>query len=124
MTTKRIHRKIERTPAEQARLNAVREEFQATRPSLDDLAKSGDYSNPVTQGEYLEAKAIAKCLRQAREASNMSLAEVSKLTGIDRSAISRLENGLNSNTTINTLNRIACAYGKRITFHLEDSASQ
>ena len=116
---KRIQRKTEQTAEEKARIAAVREQFQNEKPTLDDLVESGDYI-PMTQGLYLELKLVAEALRQARELAKFSLSDVSKLTGIDRAAISRLESGKVANTTINTINRLARAYGKRFTFRLED----
>ncbi len=47
------HRKIERTPEEQARINAIRERFQTEKPSIDELFASGEYEGPVTLGTYL-----------------------------------------------------------------------
>jgi ribosomal protein S18 acetylase RimI-like enzyme len=48
--------KIERTPEEQARIDAVRERFQRERPSLEDLVASGEYEPPISQGEYWESQ--------------------------------------------------------------------
>ena len=120
MAKQRVHRKIERSESEQARIKALRDSFQQERPSLDDLVQSGDYEEPTTMGSFLEAKAIAHALKQLRLRVKMSLADASAKTGMDRSTISRLENGMYPNTTINTINRLAKAYGKRFTFRLED----
>ena len=50
MTIKRIHRKIERTPEEQARIEAIRQRFQADRPTPDELLASGDVERICTLG--------------------------------------------------------------------------
>ena len=121
MAKKRTHKKTKRTTADQARLIAKRKDFQSKRASLSDLVGSGDYVESTTQRAYLEAKLIARMLKQAREEAQMTLAEVSDATGMDRSAISRLENGIYPNTSINTLNRLASAYGKRCVLCLEDA---
>lgn len=118
--TKRIHRKIERTPEDQARLRAVRERFQAERPSMDDLLASGEYEGPVSLGTFLDILETLGALKKVREQLGLSLADVSERTGIDRAAISRLENGHNANPTIETLNRYAGALGKRLAFSIED----
>ena len=116
----RRHRKIHRSAEEQARLQAIREHFQSERPSLDELVDSGAYSEPVQHGTTLDAMHIASLLKQARTEAQLSLSEVSKRCGLDRSAISRLENGVYDNTTIHTLSRLASAYGKRFVVQLVD----
>ncbi len=123
MTKQRIHRKIKRNEADQARIKSLRESFQEDRPSLDDLVQSGEYEDPTTLGEYLEAKAIAHVLKNAREHAKMSLADVAAATGMDRATISRLENAVYPNTTVNTINRLAGAYGKHFVFRLEDGVN-
>ena len=62
---KRVHRKTSRTPEEQGRLKAVRDKFQAERPSLDDLVESGDYTEPVKHGVTLDVTAIEEVARLA-----------------------------------------------------------
>jgi DNA-binding XRE family transcriptional regulator len=116
----RKHRKIDRSATDKARLQAIRDRFQTDRPSLDALVDSGDYSEPVQHGSTLDAMHIASLFKQARTEAQLSLSEVAKRCGLDRSAISRLENGLYDNTTINTLSRLAGAYGKRFLVELVD----
>ena len=116
----RRHQKRRRSAEEQARLQALRDHFQSERPSLDALVESGDYSEPVKHGATLDAMRIASLLKQARIEAQLSLSEVAKRCGLDRSAISRLENGVYDNTTIQTLSRLAGAYGKRFVVHLVD----
>ncbi|NLS91309.1 MAG: helix-turn-helix transcriptional regulator [Planctomycetaceae bacterium] len=120
MARQRVHCKIERSPGEMARIKALRDSFQKERPSLETLVESGEYMAPTTLGEFLDIKAIAHALKEMRQHVKMSLAEAASITGMDRAAISRLENGLCANTTINTINRLAHAYGKRLTFSVED----
>ena len=119
----RRYRKSHRSTTEKARLQAIRNRFQTDRPSLDELVESGDYSEPVKHGTTLDAMHIASLLKQAREEAQLSLSEVAKRCGLDRSAISRLENGVYDNTTINTLSRLAGAYGKRFRVELVDENS-
>lgn len=59
-------------------------------------------------------------LKAAREAKGLSLADVTQLTGMDRSALSKLENGQRSNPTVETLVRYAEAVGKRLVVSLAD----
>lgn len=121
-TMERSHRKIHRSAEAKARLQAIREQFQSERPSLDELVDSGDYSEPVRHGVTLDAMHIASLLKQARTEAQLSLSEVANQCGLDRSAISRLENGMYDNTTINTLSRLAGAYKKRFLVQLVDES--
>ena len=120
MTKQHIHREIKRSPADQARIKALRDSFQQDRPSLETLAQDDGYLDPMLLGEFLDAKAIAHVLKAIRQQVKMSLADVAAKTGMDRATISRLENGVYPNTTISTINRLAHAYGKRVTFRMED----
>src|SRR5664280_1592666 len=107
MSEKRIHRKIERTPDQQRRLEEVRERFQLERPGLEDLLASGDAAEVVPQGEYLELRAMLGTLKKHRERQGLSLTDVANRSGMDRAAISRLENGVYLNPTVDTLHRYA-----------------
>jgi len=116
----RTQHKADRSPEEMSRLRAIREKFQSERPSLDELVASGDYTGPVEHGAVLDAMQVAALLKRARRQARLSLADVSARCGLDRSAISRLENGVYENTTIATLNRLAAAYGKQFVVQLVD----
>ena len=74
----------------------------------------------MKHGVTLDIMHIASLLKHAREEAHLSLADVAERCGLDRSAISRLENGLYENTTLNTLNRLAGAYRKRFLVQLVD----
>ncbi|MEX0701131.1 MAG: helix-turn-helix transcriptional regulator [Planctomycetales bacterium] len=76
---------------------------------------------PATTGEYFELREFCGQLRRTRKARKMSLADVQKLTGIDRASISRLERGAVTNPTFATLNRIARAVGCRLGLALMNS---
>src|SRR5687768_17469835 len=115
-------RKIERTPEERARLQAIREKFQREKPSLKKLVESGDAPPPMPLGTYLEIQALLHRLKKEREAAGLSLADVAERTGMDRAAISRLENGHQPNPTIDTLARYAAALGKAIVWSVSDLA--
>jgi DNA-binding XRE family transcriptional regulator len=62
-------------------------------------------------------------LRRARRAQGLSLAELERLTGIDRSALSKLERGQRVNFTMDTVTRYAAALGKQVLFQLADATS-
>jgi predicted transcriptional regulator len=121
MSGKRIHRKIERTPEQQRELEKVRERFQRERPGLKDLLAAGDAAEVVPQGEYLELRAMLGTLKRHRERQGLSLTDVANRSGMDRAAISRLENGVYLNPTVDTLYRYAQAVGADIGFSVRVS---
>src|SRR5205807_2275675 len=53
-------------------------------------------------------------LKAAREEKGLSLSDLTELTGMDRSALSKLETGQRANPTVDTLRRYAEAVGKRL----------
>src|SRR3972149_2166361 len=121
MSAKRIHRKIERTSEEQRRLEQIRERFKRERPSLENLLASGDAGESVSQGEYLDLRAMLATLKKSREHQGLSLADVAQRSGMDRAAVSRLENGVYVNPTVDTLYRYAQAIGADIGFSIRSS---
>ena len=111
MTVERIHCKIERTPEEEARIEAIRQYYQAKRPTPDQLLVSGDVDEFVPLGEYLNLLSTIRALKKERELRGLSLATIAERSGIDEAALSRLENGLQTNPTVDTLYRYASAIG-------------
>jgi len=71
--------------------------------------------------ELRDAVEVFAELRKVREAQGLSLGDVQRLTGIDRSALSKLERGERANFTLDTLTRYAAAVGKHVSFHLTDA---
>ncbi len=120
MQRKRAYRKNVRTSEQTARDRAIREKYQSERPSLEKLFASGDFSQPLSQGEYLSLMEFASAVRAIRNQLGMSLTDVAELTGIDKAALSRLESGQVDNPTLATLERVANALGKRLKLALED----
>jgi ribosome-binding protein aMBF1 (putative translation factor) len=120
MSKARTRAQPARTPAEVAREKALREKYQRSRPTLSELAASGDYEPPISQGEYWELMNVLAALRKARAAAGLSLADMKRRTGIDRAALSRLENAVTENPTIETLSRYAGALGKRLVVKIVD----
>ena len=66
-------------------------------------------------------EALLPDLKTAREQSGLSLADMTRLTGMDRSALSKLESGQRPNPTLETLVRYAEAVGKRLVVSLTDA---
>jgi DNA-binding XRE family transcriptional regulator len=62
-------------------------------------------------------------LKRVRRAHGLSLAELERLTGIDRSALSKLERGQRVNFTMDTVTRYAAALGKQVLFQVADATN-
>jgi DNA-binding XRE family transcriptional regulator len=109
------------TTADRARHKAIRQEFECC-PTQEDLAASGAYEGPLKSGAYFTVKVLIHHLKKAREAAGLTLAVVSKRSGMDQATLSRLENGRQPNPTIDTLWRYASAVGKQLVLTHADSA--
>ncbi len=109
-----------RTADEIERDRILREKYQRERPSLADLVSSGEYSEPMRQRELFGIMEFAARIKALREQSGLSLADLETLTGIDKAALSRLENGQVDNPTYSTLDRVAKALKKRLRLVLDD----
>jgi DNA-binding XRE family transcriptional regulator len=119
MIRKRPAKKPIRSAAEISRLRALRDHFQRKRPALADLLATGDYTEAMPQAELAMMLELAAELKKARKGRRLSLADVAKRSGIDKAALSRIENGQNTNPTIGTLETIARSIGARLQFRLE-----
>lgn len=97
--------------ADRARHKAIREEF-AHCPTQEELQASGDYEGPIKSGAYFRVKVLMHQLKKARQAAGLTLAVLSKRTGMDQATLSRLETGAQPNPTVDTLWRYARAVGR------------
>lgn len=97
------------TDDEGAKYDTVRVQVEA---EFADRIKKPAVS-PVAQGAIL-------ALKHAREAQGLSLADIRDRTGIERSALSRIENET-PNVTIRTLERYAEALGKRVVIEITEA---
>jgi DNA-binding XRE family transcriptional regulator len=113
MAIRRVTRERRLTAEESAKYATVRAQVAAELPDL--IAR---HHERMAGLDNLEA--VLKDLKTAREAKGLSLADVTRLTGMDRSALSKLETGQRSNPTIETLARYAEAVGKRLVVSLAD----
>jgi DNA-binding XRE family transcriptional regulator len=111
---KRITRNRQLTPEEAAKYKAVREQIADELPEL--IARHHERMATLDQ-----LNALLQQLKAAREAKGLSLADLTKLTGMDRSALSKLESGQRANPTVETLVRYAEAVGKRVVVSLTDA---
>lgn len=110
---KRITRDRRLTPEEAAKYRAVREKVAQELPEL--VARHHERMASLDNLQDLLGE-----LKAAREAKGLSLSEVTELTGMDPSAISKLETGQRANPTVETLVRYARAVGKRVVVSLTD----
>ncbi len=111
---KRITRNRRLTPEEAAKYKAIREQVAAELPEL--VARHHERMATLDQLQKLLIQ-----LKEAREAKGLSLADLTDLTGMDRSALSKLETGQRANPTVDTLVRYAEAVGKRHVVELTDA---
>ncbi|MCO6456276.1 MAG: XRE family transcriptional regulator [Pirellulaceae bacterium] len=102
------------TEEEAAKYRKIRELVADELPELRGRAKA-------RLKELREVTEIFRELQKARKAQGLSLGDVQRLTGIDRSALSKLERGERMNFTVDTLTRYAAAVGKHVLFQLADA---
>ena len=85
---------------------------------MDDFKKflTSQFENPEFKKEWdkLEPEyQIMSAMIKARNETGITQQQLSKLTGINQSNLSRIENG-NGNPSLSTLQRIATAFGKKL----------
>jgi DNA-binding XRE family transcriptional regulator len=110
---KRITRDRGLTAEEAAKYKTVRDQVAKELPDL--IARHHERMATLDQLHELLGQ-----LKSAREAKGLSLADLTELTGMDRSALSKLETGQRANPTVETLVRYAEAVGKRLVVSLAD----
>lgn len=71
--------------------------------------------------ELREVTEVFAELKKVRETQGLSLGDLQRLTGIDRSALSKLERGERVNFTVDTMTRYAAALGKHVLFRVADA---
>lgn len=115
ITMKRIIRERQLTPTEAAQNKAIREQVAQELPEL--ITRHQERLASLDQLQELLIH-----LKAAREAKGLSLSQMMELTGMDSSALSKLETGQRANPTVETLVRYAEAVGKRLVVSLADAA--
>ena len=108
---KRVIRHRRLTRADAAKYRGVREKIDRELPDLlerheERMTAFGQFQSLVVQ------------LKAAREKMGLSLSDLTARTGMDRSALSKLETGQRANPTIETLVRYADAVGKKLVVSL------
>jgi len=114
MALKRVQTKIDWTAEDRARHKVIREAFK-NKPSIEELVARGELSGEfISLGNYVSLRLLVHELRKMREQAKLSLAEVSRRSGMDKAMLSRLENGNVPNPGIKTLSRYVEALDKEI----------
>ena len=124
MTLQRIRRKIHRTRAEREEIRRLRARFKKDKPSAEDLLKSGEVEGFVSLGSFLNLQETLRALKKLRERLGLSLSDVAKASKIDKAALSRLENGLQTNPKLTTLERYAAALRAEIVLSVRTASGR
>jgi len=80
-------------------------------------------ANPVVRAAYIERRyvqEIARAVRSMRESAGLSQDQLAALVGMKQPAIARLETSQGSTPRWSTLNKIALALHKQLSFELGD----
>ena len=110
---KRVIRRRRLTSKQAAKYRDIRAKVAGEVPEL--IRRHHERMSAREQlGELLEQ------LKTARQKRDMTLADLSELTGMDCSALSKLETGQRPNPTVETLVRYAEAVGKQLVVTLAD----
>ena len=117
MKKKAIHKIKVLTPTENLRMKRLQDELDLEKDEIIASARKQLDAHDAMIG------AIVADLRAAREEQNLSLNDLQERTGIDRAHLSRLlsESGGPGNPTMQTLERLAAACGKRVVLSLQDA---
>jgi len=109
---------IELSAAKQAKLNRLQDAI--LRDEKADLTRTANAFRRQQQAAEVELTRAAELLRAERQEQGLSLADLHEKTGISRAAICRLENLVDANPTVATLDRMAAALGKKLVIALQD----
>jgi DNA-binding XRE family transcriptional regulator len=115
----RVYRETRWEPGQEARVKERAARLMARPATPEQLIASGEASELSPWGEYHDYLVVLHELKKARIESGLGLGEVAARTGMDRAAISRLENG-QTNPTMQTIVRYATGIGKRLKIVFED----
>jgi ribosome-binding protein aMBF1 (putative translation factor) len=115
---RRILRKRQLTTRQAAKYETIRDHVVKELPE-----QFRRHEKRKADGERLQAllHEVLEQLQAARRKQGLSLADLTELTGMDRSALSKLETGQRPNPTVETLSRYAEAVGKHLVVTLLDA---
>jgi len=104
---KRISRGRPLTPDEAKKYDRLRKLVEKDKPAIEKMAREYQQRRDRVSG-------LVAALKNERQRLGLSLADVRERSGLDRSALSRLENGQPENPTVETLLRYAEAVGCQV----------
>src|SRR5438270_7406544 len=93
---------VQWTPEQRAQHRAIRDAFRDWHPGPEELIASGAAARLGLDVVHFPAQELIRQLKASREAAGLTLADLSGRCGIDQPALSRLENGLTRNPTLDT----------------------
>ena len=111
--------------ANSGRMDLVRRAvaISPSRPLVERRGRQrGDSVEPPAAPEGVTLMQVAPLLRARRKERGLSLGDLQNATGMTRGRLSRVENRLETNLTIGTLDRIAEALGLRLLVTLVEAA--
>ena len=106
MTTK--PRKLELTAEQKQIVRDIRAEVERDRP---EIIAEGHRVAEAAAATSVQLRGAFALLRAVRKSQKMSLDTLAEKTGINKPALSRLENDPSPNVTLTTLHRVATALG-------------
>ena len=112
---RRVTRNRRLNPREAAKYRRIREQVEAEKPETMAWARG-----KIAELESLDD--VFRQLRESRAQRGLSLTDMRRLTGMDRSSISKLETGHRENCSVQTLVRYAHAVGKKLVVSLIDES--
>jgi DNA-binding phage protein len=108
------------TDEERERHARIREQVAEELPEIRQRARA---RLALLKKEGTPLRQVLAALRAERERQGLSLADINERTGIDRAALSRLENNEDANPTLSTLERYAEAVGRQMVVFLSETPS-
>ena len=114
MTKRIVRRRVTMTRAQHAKWERDVAAIEAEKPEIT------RWANECRKEMEAQRAMLATELSQARAASGMTLDELQQKTGIGKSQLSRLLSTGGKNPTLNTLQRIAAACGRKLVVTLKE----
>ena len=113
------------TPEYRAREEAAREALDREVRETGGLTTADGVFHPCRIAGPIDARLaeVGRSFRERRTASGLSLDDVAQASGVERSALAKIERGANPNPTVSTLDRVAVALGGRLRIDFEADGS-
>ena len=110
-----------RTPEARARQSEAVEAIETEVEATGGITTAGGTLHRVRIARPVEVDLarVGRDLRVRREALGLSLDDAARSSGVERSALAKIERGANPNPTVGTLARVARALGGRLTLGFE-----